>query len=163
MPTTQLQSLLRLASPPVAVSFRPTAPAGVARVTNAEPAGCGYWRRAASGEVFYTEADDHTGCPVGAHTHGVSLSPDKSKELTGLVNVMVGLEYLKPTDVAQIPTRKQPFGVAVYSPLAVAPIPPDVVLVRGNARRRIFFLEVDRGTMPLHRTSLRLSSIRRRR
>jgi hypothetical protein len=29
-----------------------------------EPAGCGYWRRAAEGEVFYTVADDHKGCPV---------------------------------------------------------------------------------------------------
>jgi uncharacterized protein (DUF169 family) len=138
---TQLQSLLHLASPPIAVSFCPTAPAGVARVANAEPAGCGYWRRAAGGEVFYTEAEDHAGCPVGAHTHGVTLSPATAKELAGLVDVMVGLEYLKPTDVAQIPTRKEPFGVAIYAPLAAAPVPPDVVLVRGNARQLMMLAE----------------------
>jgi hypothetical protein len=31
-------------------------------------------RRAAEGEVFYTVADDHKRCPVGAHTHNVTHS-----------------------------------------------------------------------------------------
>lgn len=138
---TDLQQLLDLKTAPVAVTFRDQAPAGVAHIGSPEPAGCGYWRRAASGEVFYTDAADHKRCPVGAHTHNVKLSPEESKELEGLVQTMVGLEYLKMSDVPQIPTRKEPFGVAVYAPLDRAPLPPDVVLVRGNARQLMLLAE----------------------
>jgi hypothetical protein len=38
---TKLEELLGLASPPVAIAFRQAPPAGVARVTASEPAGCG--------------------------------------------------------------------------------------------------------------------------
>ena len=87
-------------------------------VSAGEPAGCGYWRRAAAGEVFFTVADDHKGCPVGAHTHNVTLSPSEQQELMGLVQTMVGLSYLKMEEVPQIPTRRTPLQVAVYAPLA---------------------------------------------
>ena len=136
-----LQELLHLHAAPVAVTFRPAAPAGVDHVGTREPAGCGYWRRAAAGEVFYTDAADHKGCPVGAHTHNVALSPDEAQELQGLVHTMVGLEYLKMEEVPSIPTRAQPFGVAVYAPLDRTPLPPDLVLVRGNARQLMLLAE----------------------
>jgi hypothetical protein len=38
-------------------------------------------------------------------------------------------------DMPQIPTRTPALQVAVYAPRAAAPVPPDVVLVRGNARQ----------------------------
>jgi uncharacterized protein (DUF169 family) len=125
----------------VAITFVDSAPAGVPHVAALEPAGCGYWRRAAAGEVFFTVADDHKQCPVGAHTHNVTLSPEEQQELMGLVQTMVGLSYLKMEEVPQIPTRKTPMQVAVYSPLAAAPMPPDVVLVRGNARQLMLLAE----------------------
>ncbi len=137
----QLRELLNLQASPVAVTFCADAPAGVTRVATPEPAGCGYWRRAAAGEVFYTVADDHKRCPVGAHTHGVQLSPAESKELQQLVGVMVELEYLSMDEVPTIPTRKQPFEVAVYAPIDRAPLPPDVVLVRGTARQLMLLAE----------------------
>jgi uncharacterized protein (DUF169 family) len=140
MPQTSLTGLLGLTVPPVAIAFVDTVPAGVAPAA-AEPAGCGYWRRAAAGEVFYTVADDHKGCPVGAHTHNVSLSPSENDGLMALVQTMVGLKYLTMADVAQIPMRTTPFEVAVYSPLEAAPMPPDVVLVRGNARQLMLLAE----------------------
>src|SRR3954471_13581313 len=140
MPTT-LETVLGLSSKPIAISFRPTAPEGIPRVATREPAGCGYWRRAAAGEVFYTGADDHKLCPVGAHTHNVSLSPAEAEQLQGLVGTMIGLEYLTMDDVARIPRRAEPFGVAVYAPLDRAPVPPDVVLVRGNARQLMLLAE----------------------
>jgi uncharacterized protein (DUF169 family) len=141
MSQTLLAQLLSLTSPPVAITFSDTAPAGVPRVTKGEPAGCGYWRRAAAGEVFYTVADDHKGCPVGAHTHNVPLSPAEKNELMGLIETMVGLKYLKMEEVPQIPTRKTPLQVAVYAPLDAAPMSPDVVLVRGNARQLMLLAE----------------------
>ena len=79
---TSLVELLQLTSPPVAIAFVDAAPPSVAHVSAAEPASCGYWRRAAAGEVFFTVADDHKGCPVGAHTHNVPLSPGEQLRVT---------------------------------------------------------------------------------
>jgi uncharacterized protein (DUF169 family) len=141
MSRTSLTELLRLASPPVAITFVDEAPPGVPHVSTVEPAGCGYWRRAAAGEVFFTTADDHKRCPVGAHTHNVTLSPAEQQELMGLVQTMVGLSYLKMEDVPQIPTRRTPLRVVVYAPLSAAPAPPDVVLVLGNARQLMLLAE----------------------
>ena len=136
-----LAELLHLATPPVAIAFVDAPPAGVSRVSDSEPAGCGYWRRAAQGDVFFTVADDHKGCPVGAHTHHVPLTPSEQDELMGLVKTMVDLSYLKMEDVPKIPRRSTPLQVAVYAPLAQAPVPPDVVLVRGNARQLMLLAE----------------------
>jgi uncharacterized protein (DUF169 family) len=141
VPASRLEELLGLKSPPVAISFVAQPPADVPRVASREPAGCGYWRRAAAGEVFHTLADDHKSCPVGAHTHNVPLSPAEKEGLMALVQTMVGLEYLKMEEVPQIPTRKTPLSVAVYAPLHAAPAPPDVVLVRGTARQLMLLTE----------------------
>jgi uncharacterized protein (DUF169 family) len=136
-----LTTLLNLTSPPVAIAFVDEAPAGVPRVASPEPAGCGYWRRAADGEVFFTLADDHKRCPVGAHTHHVPLSPAEQQELMGLVKVMAELSYIKLEEVVTIPTRKTPLRVAIYAPLDKAPAAPDVVLVRGNAQQLMLLAE----------------------
>lgn len=141
MSHTSLTELLSLTSAPVAITFVGVPPPGVPHVSAVEPAGCGYWRRAAAGEVFFTVADDHKRCLVGAHTHNVTLSPAEKQEMMGLVQTMVGLSYLKMEDVPQIPTRKTALQVAVYAPLAAAPVPPDVVLVRGNARQLMLLAE----------------------
>ena len=87
------------------------------RVEAAEPAGCGYWRRAASGEVFFTVADDHKRCPVGAHTHNVPLSPAEQDELMGLVQTMVDLSYLK---MEEVPTHPDPQDAAAGRGLRAA-------------------------------------------
>lgn len=141
MSESSLTELLRLKSAPIAISFVDAPPAGVPHVASTEPAGCGYWRRAAAGEVFFTLADDHKRCPVGAHTHNVPLSSAEQDELMGLVQTMVGLSYLTMEDVGQIPRRQTPLRAAVYAPLGQAPIAPDVVLVRGNARQLMLLAE----------------------
>jgi uncharacterized protein (DUF169 family) len=138
---TSLAQLLGLTSAPVAIAFTDKAPDGVARVSAAEPAGCRYWRRAAAGEVFFTLADDHKRCAVGAYTHNVTRTPAEEEELMGLVQTMVGLSYLEMKDIPEIPRRKTPLQVAVYAPLAKSPVPPDVVLVRGNARQLMLLAE----------------------
>jgi uncharacterized protein (DUF169 family) len=141
MSRTSLSELLHLTSVPVAITFLDAAPPGVPHASVVEPAGCGYWRRAAAGEVFFTVADDHKRCPVGAHTHNVTLTPVEQQELMGLVQTMAGLSYLKMEEVPQIPTRRTPLQVAVYAPLPAAPVPPDVVLVRGNAQQLMLLAE----------------------
>jgi len=138
----RLESLLATKKPPIAIAFLDRAPADVPRIDAAQPAGCGYWRVAAEeGKVFHTEAPDHHGCPIGAHTHGVALPPDVAKQLEGMIGTMVGLEYLTMAEIPSIPTRKKPFGVAVYSPVAKAPVEPDVIMVRGTARQMMLLAE----------------------
>jgi len=141
----RMTELLNLTSRPIAVTFTATAPAGVPRVAKAGPAGCAYWKQAAEGAVFYTEAADHYNCPVGSHTHGVTLPPERAKELEDVVGTMVGLQYIRMEEVAALPRRAEPFRVAVYAPLAQAPVPPDVVLVRGRARQIMLLAEAARG------------------
>ncbi|HTE17902.1 MAG TPA: DUF169 domain-containing protein [Armatimonadota bacterium] len=136
-----IQTLLGLQWPPIALSFRESAPADVPHIGEKAAAGCGYWKLAAEGAVFYTEATDHYGCPVGAHTHGVDLPPDVAKELEGLIGVMTDLQYLTLDEIPAIPRRAEPFRVAVYAPLAEAPCDPDVVLLRGNARQIMLVTE----------------------
>jgi uncharacterized protein (DUF169 family) len=144
--STRLEELLDLSLPPVAIAFLPEAPAGLARVATGAPASCSYWRRAAHGESFYTEAADHLGCAVGAHTHGVPTNEEQKGQLMGLVQTMVGLEYLAMEEVPQIPHRTPPgdpagFGVVAYAPLAAATFTPDVVLVRGDVRQLMLIAE----------------------
>jgi uncharacterized protein (DUF169 family) len=137
----QLQDLLSLKTPPVALTFRAAAPPNVPHVASAGPSGCSYWKRAAEGETFYTEAADHYHCPIGAYTHGIDLPPAQMQELQGIVGTMVSLGYLRGEEVPGIPRRQEAFGVAVYGPLADAAEPPDVVLVRGNARQLMLLQE----------------------
>ena len=137
----KLQELLRLRLPPVAIAFRPTAPPGVPRINGAAPAGCSYWKLAAEGRVFYTESADHYNCPVGAHTHGIDLPAEQQEELQGLIGTMLELEYLREAEIPNIPRRAEHFHVAIYSPWALAPCDPDVVLVRCDAKQLMLLAE----------------------
>ena len=66
-------------------------------------------------------------------------------ELEGVSGTMVSLQYIRMEEVPGIPRREEPFGVAIYAPLAEAPVDPDVVLVRGNARQIMLVAEAARG------------------
>lgn len=140
----KLQELLGLRLPPVAITFRPTPPPGVSRIDSPEASGCTYWKLASDGRVFYTEAADHYNCPIGAYIHGIELPAERQGELQGLIGTMLELEYLREAEIANIPRRAEPFGVAIYSPWALAPCDADVVLVRGNAKQFMFLAEAAR-------------------
>jgi uncharacterized protein (DUF169 family) len=137
----QLRRLLDLTLPPVAIAFHASAPSNMTRIDAPAPAGCGYWRLAAEGKIFYTEASDHYTCPVGAHTHGVDLPPEVARELNGLVETMVQMQYITMEEIPTIPRRQAPFRVALYAPLSASPFEPDVVLVRGTAKQLMLLAE----------------------
>src|SRR5262245_47679817 len=128
MPATRLTQLLKLRSQPVAVKFQDSAPRGIPRIDRVAPSGCTYWKYAAEGHTFYTEAPDHYQCPVGAYTHGVDLPADKVQELQQLISTMVEVSYIDAAEVPGIPHREGPLGVVVYAPLSGATFEPDVVL-----------------------------------
>ena len=138
---SQLIELLGLQRQPVAVTFQQSAPDGIPRVEQAATSGCSYWKLAAEGQTFYTEASDHFGCPVGAHTHGITLPEEKAQELEGLIGTMVDLQYIAMEEIPEIPQIDGPFGVAIYGPLSDADDQPDAVLVTGNAKQIMLLAE----------------------
>jgi len=107
-------------------------------------AGCAYWTHAAQGHTFYTTAEDHYGCPVGAHTHGITLPADRTGEFQSVVGTMLSLEYLQEQELPAIPRRQAAFGVAVYGPLRQASFDPDMILVRGTPRQLMLLSEAAR-------------------
>jgi uncharacterized protein (DUF169 family) len=137
-------SLMQLTRPPVAVAFLAAPPDGVQRIDRSAAAGCAYWKHASEGHAFYTTADDHQNCPVGAFTHGVVLPPAKAEELQSLMGTMFELQYLRRDEVAGIPHREEPLQIAAYAPLDRATFTPDVVIFRGNARQIMLLSEAAR-------------------
>ena len=136
-----LQQSLGLTCEPITITFHETIPFGVERIGSAAPAGCAYWRLAADGQVFYTVGDDHLNCPIGAYTHGVELTAGAQDELEGMIQKMVGLQYLRIEELAGIPRRKQAPQYIVYAPLSKTQGGADVVLLRGNARQMMLVVE----------------------
>ena len=137
-------SKLALANAPVAIAFVSEAPEGLSRIDKALPASCSYWTEASNGRSFYTAADDHTSCPVGAFTHGVALTDRQSSELHALLGMMTALHYVKKEEIPLIPHRTDPMRFAVYAPLASASSNPDAVIFRGNARQIMLLSEAAR-------------------
>jgi uncharacterized protein (DUF169 family) len=137
-------SKIQLQRLPVAVAFLAAPPAGVPRIDRSAAAGCGYWKHASDGHMFYTTPADHQNCPVGAYTHGVPLPPGKAEELQALMGTMIQLQYLRSDEVAGIPHREEPLQVAAYAPLDRATFTPDIVIFRGNARQIMLLSEAAR-------------------
>jgi len=137
----KLEQLLGLATPPIALAFSAKPPETVKRTSSPAPASCSYWGRASDGELFYTTAEDHVGCAVGAHTHGVPFTEKLKGELNAMLGQMFELGYLSPDEVPAIPVLKGKLGVVTYGPLAALPVPPDVVLMRATSRAAMLFSE----------------------
>ena len=136
-----LEELLGPVPEPVAVTFRDEQPTGISRVATAAPAGCAYWKLAAAGDVFYTTADDHVNCPIGAYTHGVEVSAAGAQQLNDMISTMVTLQYIRTEEVPEIPRKTTPSRFIVYAPLSKAEGTPDVVLVRGTPQQVMLLVE----------------------
>lgn len=138
---------LQLSQLPVAVAFRETPPAGVARITGTQPSGCSFWRLAAAGAPFYTVPEDHLNCPIGAYTHNIPLPDARVAELNDVLQLMTGIGYIRMEEVPGVPRLPQTPAVTVYAPLGQTPVDPDVVLVAGAPA----------GLMRLHEAAARAS------
>lgn len=124
----QITKVVRSSGRPVAVAFLDAAPEGVAKFEGKQPSGCSFWRLAGNGRTFYTVGEDHFNCAVGAHTHSVTLSPDRAAETEQTLKMMFELGYVKPEEVPQIPRLAKEPKAIVYAPLADTPVDPDVVI-----------------------------------
>ncbi len=145
---TQLMSLestlnteLGLTRRPVAVSFLDSPPQGVEKFTGTEPSGCSFWRLAGNGRRFYTVPSDHFNCPIGSHTHSITLPPEKQKELGDTLQFMSEIGYIKMEEVGKIPTLAKQPNVVAYSPLGEASVAPDVVVLVGKPGKIMMLME----------------------
>jgi uncharacterized protein (DUF169 family) len=135
-----LAGALPLRLPPIAIRLSDDAPAGVARFSDAVPAGCVFWERAAKG-TFVTSTADHELCSIGVHTHNLEApAPRHASELGAALKVMQELDYVRPEDVAAIPVMGRTVKHVVYGPLAEA-ASPDVVLLFTDGRGSLVISE----------------------
>jgi uncharacterized protein (DUF169 family) len=123
------------------MAFVDSTPKDLPRVASSGPASCSYWKLASDGGSFYTTAEDHLNCTIGAYTHGVAMPPEKLTELHSTIGTMIGLNYLRQEEVPEIPHRNEPMQVAVYSPLADCFCEPAVVIIRCNAKHLMLLME----------------------
>ena len=137
----KIQQLLNLETPPVTVTFHDAQPDNIPHTEKVEASGCTYWRRAAEGKTFYTEASDHYNCPIGCYTHNVALPDAQMEELESTLGLMGELGYITMEEVPGIPTRENSFKNAVYAPLADATGTPDVVIISGPPRQMMLLME----------------------
>jgi len=141
---TEIASLLKLQTPPLAITFSNEAPEGVKPFhkpmpepgtdgrTGRVPAGCVFWIEAASG-TFTTQPEDHANCSVGSLTHGLKTLD----EIAGNSDVAALLEsgWVSMDVVPQIPVVKERSHFITYGPLVETTVEPDVVFLRLNAKQ----------------------------
>ncbi len=141
-----LQDLLGLAVPPVAIAFIGHVPDGIGRIDRPMPpttadgrtgvvaAGCVFWIEGTQ-RVFATEAEDHGNCSVGSLTHGFKTMEEIAHNTD--VAALCETGWVTPEAVAKIAVvREKPTSV-VYGPLRDMPVEPSVVLLRLNGKQQM--------------------------
>jgi uncharacterized protein (DUF169 family) len=125
-----IQSLLNLSRPPIAIAFLDSVPDQIEAWDGGPvPAGCFFWRKAQEGRTFYTVPSDHFNCAIGAHTHHITLSEDRAAELPATVGFMVQNGYIAMEEVPGIPTLSTTPAAIAYGPADGDAFDPTVVLV----------------------------------
>jgi uncharacterized protein (DUF169 family) len=131
---------LRLAQPPVAVCFSDIVPTSVPAHEGHAPAGCRFWGDAATA-AFTTSSSDHALCAVGCYTHNLELSAAEQSELKEALAVFGSLGYVTSEDLPLIPVLNRRPKHVTYAPLAQSPLPPEVVLLFGDASQALIISE----------------------
>lgn len=135
-----LSNSLRLAQPPIAVCFPGSVPASIPMHSGDAPAGCSFWREASTAS-FATSANDHALCAVGSYTHNLEMSVTEQADLQDCLNVFSELGYATAEDLPLIPVLNRRPDHVVYAPLAKSPLPPEVVLLFGDASQALIVSE----------------------
>jgi uncharacterized protein (DUF169 family) len=149
-----LQELLGLAVPPVAIAFISAVPSGIERIqrtmpprtadgrTGAVAASCVFWIEGTQG-VFATEAEDHGNCSVGSLTHGFKTMEEIAQNAD--VAALCETGWVTPEAVAKVAVvREKPTSI-VYGPLRDMPVEPSVILLRLNGKQQMLLHDAWRG------------------
>jgi uncharacterized protein (DUF169 family) len=149
-----LQELLGLAVPPVAIAFISHVPAGIERIqrtmpprtadgrTGAVAASCVFWIEGTQG-VFATEAEDHGNCSVGSLTHGFKTMEEIGQNAD--VATLCETGWVTPEAVAKVAVVREKPKSIVYGPLRDMPVEPSVILLRLNGKQQMLLHDAWRG------------------
>lgn len=136
---SRLEKALALARAPVAITF--AEPAKHDRPQTPVTAGCQFWQWG-SEQRLVTTAEDHANCAIGIHTHSLSGAPNtQANELNVTLAAMQGLDYVRPDEVAALPTLNQSHSTITYQPLADCQELPALVLIFADARQGLIITE----------------------
>jgi uncharacterized protein (DUF169 family) len=139
---TDVQALLGLQKPPIAIGFLDSPPEGVPYWSGSPaPAGCYFWKKAQEGQTFYTLPSDHYNCAVGAYTHHIALPEERAGELEQTVGFMVTNDYIALEEVPGIPSLPVAPNIIAYGPAESAPFPPSVVVIAAQPAQAMLLYE----------------------
>jgi len=136
----RLTTALALDTPPVALTFTDTPPAGVPGPDHAVTSTCAFWRMAEQG-VFYAPADAHYNCPLGAMVMGFPLPEAVQQGLGEAMGSMCDCSYLDPAEAAKVPTVQSSAAGILYGPLADLPMAPGLVVFWLTPRQAMLYNE----------------------
>ena len=151
-----LQDLLGLAVPPVAIAFLSHAPAGIARIERTRPpatadgrtgavaASCVFWIDGTQG-VFATTAEDHGNCSVGGLTHGFKTMEEIAHNAD--VAALCETGWVTPEAVAKLAAVREKPTHVVYGPLRDMPVEPSVILLRLNGKQQMLLHDAWPGSL----------------
>jgi uncharacterized protein (DUF169 family) len=141
---TDLQQILGLAAPPIAITFANAEPDNIGRFdekmppatedgrTGRVPAGCVFWMRATE-HAFVTVPADHANCSVGSYTHGLKSMEEIAANAD--VAALVAAEWVSPADFPKVASVKSKSDFIVYGPLREMTADPNVVFIRLNGKQ----------------------------
>jgi len=141
---TDLQQILGLAAPPIAITFANAEPDNMGRFdpkmppttedgrTGRVPAGCVFWMRATE-RAFVTVPADHANCSVGSYTHGLKSMEEIATNAD--VAALVAAEWVSPADFPKVASVKSKSNYIVYGPLRDMTSDPNVVFIRLNGKQ----------------------------
>ena len=123
-----LTSLLGLQRPPVALALLSTVPDGIPTFQGVSPSSCSFWRSAEK-ELFAVRSADHMNCPIGAMVMGFELTDEARLALSGGLELMCNVGYVKPSEAENIPSLARKGASILYGPLSNFPLEPEVVMI----------------------------------
>ena len=145
-----LQELLGLAVPPVAIAFVDHVPTAIDRIKRAMPppttdgrtgavaASCVFWI-AGTQRVFVTVAEDHGNCSVGSLTHGFKTMEQIADSAD--VAALCETGWITAEAVTKIAVVREQPKFVVYGPLRDMPVDPTVILLRLNGKQQMLMLD----------------------
>jgi uncharacterized protein (DUF169 family) len=141
-----LEDLLGLAVPPVAIAFSGSAPTGIGRLERAMPAptvdgrtgavaaSCVFWIEGTRG-IFATKAEDHGNCSVGSLTHGFKTVNEIARNSDVIALCETG--WVTPEALGRIAAVREKPANVIYGPLRDMPVEPSVILLRLNGKQQM--------------------------
>lgn len=139
--SVELQNLLHLEKPPVAISFNANT-SGLEKSTDTVPSSCAFWTKGLD-RSFYTTPEQHQNCNIGAVTHGFRAAKDT---VTGCgcpdVDLLASVGWITNDDISSLPSVPMDKQRKIaYGPLSQAPFKPDVVLMFVNGAQAMLVAE----------------------